>query len=332
MSRGSKLWSAAFAPIVLVASLLAPGVAGAQQGPPPPPVGTGGHAVVPVAQGIPSPAQIAFAHGRVFVSSPGDEQTGKGAGMYQIRRGHVSQIDKARYIGVVYTHGKLFGSSQNKVIAWSRWRHGAFTRREVIFRRPLKLLPFLETMAVGRDGRLYMGSSDAGDKAPFGTPLSGRVFAMRRDGSGLRELAKGLRQPFGIAFVQGSPWPYLGNESDESTPTPSDFLIHAVPGSDFGFPACQWVDAMAPVCAGKTAPTLLFPPHASPTGLVGRGRTIYAAFFGGTTKKGPELRALRVRGASKQIVRSAVPLIGVGLRGRQLYFGDVAGGIWRVKI
>ncbi len=316
---------------VLGGALLTPGVAGAQGGPPPAPTATGGHRVQLVARGITSPTQIAFGHGRIFVASPGDEQTGKGAGVYRIRRHRVHRIAKAPVIGLVFTHGKLFATSRNKVLAWSRWRHGRFTRRAVVFRRPPAQLPFLETMAVGHDGRLYMGSSDAGDAGPFGTPFSGRVFAMRRDGSGLEVLAKGLRQPFGIAFVRGSQSPYVGNESDESEPTPPDFIVHAVRGSDFGFPACQWVQAGAPACAGKTAPSLLFPPHASPTGMVGRGRTLYTAFFGGTTKAGAELRALRPNGHSRRIVQSPAPLIGVGLRYGRLYFGDVTGAVWRVK-
>ncbi len=332
MSVVSELRSAVCVPLVLALALLAPAAAGAQEGPPPPPVGTGGHAVSAVARGIQSPTQIAFAHGRIFVAAAGDEETGKGGGVFEIRRGRVARIIQGQFFGVVYTHGTLFGSSQNKVIAWGRWRRGAFTRRQVVFRRARKVLPFLETMAVGPGGRLYMGSGDAGDNGPFGTPLSGRVLSIRRDGSGLRVLAKGLRQPFGIAFVRGSPWPYLGNESDESTPTPPDFLVHAVPGSDFGFPGCQWLTPSAPACAGKTRPTLFFRAHASPTGLVGRGRTIYAAFFGGTTSDGPEIRALKVTGASKQVVRSSVPLIGVGLHGGRLYFGDVTGAIWRVRI
>lgn len=323
---------AACASAVLAGSLLAAGAASAQSGPPPPPVGTAGNHVSLVARGIVSPAQIAFARGRTLVGSPGDEETGKGGGIYRIQGHRVSRIDKTPVLGVVYTHDTLFGTSQNKVIAWSRWRNGAFTKRKVIFSRPINQLPFLETIAVGPDGRLYMGSSDAGDKGPLATPLSGRVFAMGRDGSGLQELAKGLRQPFGIAFVTGDASPYVGNESDESKPTPPDFLVHAQPGSDFGFPACQWLQASAPGCAGKTAPTALFAPHASPTGMVGRGDTIYTAFFGGTTKSGPEIRALKADGSSKRIVRSAAPLIGVGMHNGRLYFGDVTGAIWSVKV
>jgi hypothetical protein len=68
-------------------------------------------------------------------------------------------------------------------------------------------------------------------------------------------------------------------------------------------------------------------------GLAGRGSTIYAAFFGGTTKQGPEIRAYTAQGrVSKQLVRSAVPLIGVGLQGPWLYLGDVSGSIYRVGV
>ena len=82
--------------------------------------------------------------------------------------------------------------------------------------------------------------------------------------------------------------PYVANESDESTPTPGDFIVHAATGSDFGFPGgCQWVDPAAAACAGKTPPTLMLPPHSSPTGMVGRGPRLYVAFFGGTTKAAP---------------------------------------------
>lgn len=332
MSLGSLQRRGACAAGVLAAALLAPTVAGAQEGPPPKPAGTGGHPVSLVARGITSPTQIAFAHGRVLVASPGDEESGKGAGVYQIQGHRISRIAKTSVIGLVYDHGTLFGAGNNKITAWSGWRRGAFRRHKVIFRRPPKELPFLLTMAIGPDGRLYVGSSDAGDNGPLGTPLSGRILALRRDGSGLQEIAKGLRQPFGIAFVKGSSSPYVGNESDESEPTPPDFLVHAVPGSNFGFPSCQWVSASAPACLGKTPPALLFPPHASPTGLVGSRQTIYAAFFGGTTNAGPELRALRVGGESRQLVQSAAPLIGVGLHGSRLYFGDVTGAIWRVKV
>ncbi len=323
---------AAWGLIGAVGSLVVPLTATAAPGPPPP-KGTNGHKPLLVASGIPTPSQIAFGHSRIFVATPGDEQSGKGGGVYQIWRGKVSQIAKSPFIGLVYTHGTLFGSSQNKVIAWSGWRNGAFTKRKVIFKRPLARLPFLETMAVGHDGRLYMGSSDAGDKGPIGTPLSGRVFAMKRDGSGLEELARGLRQPFGIAFFAGDRYPYNGNESDESTPTPRDFFVHSVKGSDFGFTAgCQWVDPAAAACAGKTAPILFLPPHASPTGMVGKGHRIYVAFFGGTTKKGPEVRVYTPTGTSKRIVQSPVPLVGVGLSGRGLYFATVTGSIYRIKV
>jgi len=324
---------AAGASIAIVGAILVPAASSGAAGLPPAPVGTAGNKVSLVARGIPSPTQIAFAHGKVFVGSAGDEKTGKGGGIWQISNGKVSHVFTTPVFGVVYTHGALFASSGNKVLSWTGWKRGAFAVKKVVFQRPTKDLQYLETMAVGPDGRLYMGSSDAGDTGAIGTALSGRVLAINRDGSGLEQVAKGLRQPFGIAFLQGDPSPVVGNESDEGKSNPPDYLVHAVKGSDFGFPKCQWASPSAPVCAGKTPPTVTLRPHASPTGLIGRGSTIYAAFFGGTTKQGPEIRAYTAQGqVSKQLVRSALPLIGVGLDGLWLYFGDVSGAIYRVKV
>lgn len=316
---------------VAIAAMLVPAATSGAAGLPPAPVGTAGHTVQLVARGIPSPTQIAVVHGNVFVSAAGDEKTGKGGGLWAISHGKASQMDSTPYYGLVFTHGRLFASGNNQIVA-ADWTDGALAAPKVIFQRPRTKLPYIETMAVGPDGRLYMGSGDAGDTGAIGAALSGRVFAINRDGTGFEELAKGLRQPFGIAFVQGDPSPYLGNESGDGKANPPDFLVHAVKGSDFGFPKCEWASATAGGCAGKTKPTIIFPPHASPTGLVGRGSTIYAAFFGGTTKKGPELRALETDGTSTQLVKSAVPLIGVGLDGPWLYFGDVSGSIYRVKL
>lgn len=311
--------------VALVAA--APGLAAGQ----PAPVGASGHPVQLVARGIPSPTQIAVVHGHVFVSAAGDEKTGKGGGLWQIANGKPMQMDSTPYYGLVFTHGRLFASGNNRIVS-APWVAGSLGAPKVIFERPATDLPYLETMAAGPDGRLYLGTGDAGDSGAIGAKLSGRVIAINRDGSGLEQLAKGLRQPFGIAFLQGDPVPYLGVESGDGKTNPPDFLVHAVRGSDFGFPDCEWATDQTGACARKSKPAVMFPPHASPTGLVGRGSTIFAAFFGGTTKQGPELRALKADGSSTQIVRSPVPLIGVGLSGPWLYFGDVSGSIYRVRV
>jgi hypothetical protein len=324
-------WTVGWTALASIAAILVPAAASGAAGAPPEPVGTPGHKVVLVARGITSPTQIAVVHGHVFVAAAGDEKTGKGGGLWEISGGRPERLDPTPYYGLVFTHGALFTSGNNEIHS-APWVGDSLGQPKVIFERPRKALPYIETMAVGPDGRLYMGSGDAADKGAIGAALSGRVFSINRDGSGFRVLAKGLRQPFGIAFVEGDASPYLGNESGETTANPPDFLVHAVEGSDFGFPACEWAPSQAAACAGKTKPAMTFRAHASPTGLVGSGSTIYAAFFGGTTKRGPELRALKTDGTSTQIVRSALPLIGVGLSGAWLYFGDVGGSIYKVKV
>ena len=77
---------------------------------------------------------------------------------------------------------------------------------------------------------------------------------------------------------------------------------------------------------------MLLPPHSSPTGMVGRKDELYVAFFGGTTKAGPEIRAMRPGTSSRRLVSSALPLVGVGWSGGHLYFGDVGGSVYRVRV
>ncbi len=323
---------AACASLTIAGALMAPLAANAApKGGPPPPTAANGHKVKWVAQ-VTGATDIAFGHGRVFVGAIGDEKTQKGAGVYVVHGRHTTLLSRTPVIGLVYSAGALYGTSQNKVIAWSGWKKGKFTTRKVIFKRPIKDLPFLEKLAVGPDGRLYMGSSAAGEKGPLVTPYSGLVLSMKRDGSDLKTVARGLRQAFGIAFLQGDASPWLSNEGDDVPPTfPPDFIVHAVSGSDFGYPACKWITPADSACTGFATPSIFFPPHSTPTGLAARGHKLYIAYFGGTTKAGPEIRTWVPNGPTKQVVRSALPLVGLAIHCRWVYFTDVAGGVYRVR-
>lgn len=324
-------WSAGSA-LAITASLIAPVAASAAPGPPPPKA-TNGHKVSRVAQ-IEGATNVAFGRGKVFVGAIGNEKTFKGAGVYVLRRGKPVLLSPIPVIGLVYRAGTLYGTSQNRLIAWSHWKHGKFTKQKVIFKRSIKQLPFLENLAAGPDGRLYMGSSAAGEKGPLVTPYSGRVFSMKKDGSDLQTVAKGLRQAFGIAFLAGDPSPWLSNEGDDTKPFPPDFLVHAIAGSDFGYPACKWFTSTDTACTGFTTPSIFFPQHSSPTGVAARGHKLYIAYFGGTTKQGPEIRTWVPSSGgttTTQVVRSAVPLVGLAISGAWVYFTDVTGAVYRVK-
>jgi glucose/arabinose dehydrogenase len=330
MTRASG-WSAGTA-LAIAGSLIAPMAATAAPKPPPPKA-TNGHAISLVAH-LTGATDVAFGHGKVFVGAIGDEKTLKGAGVYVMRRGKPVLLSPTPVIGLVYNGVTLYGTSQNQLIAWSGWKNGKFTKMKVIFKRPAKQLPFLEKMAIGRDGRIYVGSSAAGDTAPIVTPYSGRIFSMKKDGSDLQTVATGLRQPYAIAFLKGDASPWLANEGDDVKPFPPDFIVHAVTGSAFGFPACKWFTPTDTACAGLTVPSIFFPAHATPTGLAARGNKLYIGFFGGTTPAGPEIRTWVPSSGTTtttQVVRSAIPLVGLAISGQWVYFTDVTGAVYRVR-
>lgn len=325
-------WSAGSV-LAITASLIVPVAASAAPPGPPPPTATNGHKISLVAH-ITGATDVAFGRGKVFVGAIGDEKTAKGAGVFVLRGGKPVLLSPVPVIGLLYKAGTLYGTSQNRLIAWSNWKNGKFTKQKVIFKRSPKQLPFLEKMAIGRDGRIYVGSSAAGDKGPLVTPYSGRLFSMKKDGSDLREVAKGLRQPYAIAFLKGDASPWVANEGDDNKPFPPDFIVHAAVGSDFGYPACKWFTPTDTACAGLTTPSIFFPVHATPTGLAARGNRLYIGFFGGTTKAGPEIRTWVPSSGgttTTQVVRSAVPLVGLAISGAWVYFTDVTGAVYRVK-
>ena len=69
-------------------------------------------------------------------------------------------------------------------------------------------LPFGEhqqdNVVLGRDGRLYLGSGSTCDVCVEKDPRSATILSLRPDGSDLRIVARGLRNPFGLAFQPGT--------------------------------------------------------------------------------------------------------------------------------
>ena len=324
-------WTGALASLTVAGVLAAPlAASAAPTGAPPPPTAANGHKVFPVTH-LTGATDFAFGRGKVFIGAIGDENTLKGAGVYVLRGSKTVQISPIPVIGLLYADGTLYGTSQNKLIAWSNWKNGKFTKMKVIFKRPLKQMPFLEKMALGHDGRIYFGSSAVGDKGPLTTSFSGRIFSMKKDGSDRKVVATGLRQAYAIAFLKGDASPWVSNEGDDVKPFPPDFIVHAVSGSAFGYPACKWFTTSDSACTGFTTPSIFFPVHATPTGLAARGHKLYIGFFGGTTKAGPEIRTWVPNGPTKQVVKSSLPLVGLAIHGAWVYLSDVSGAVYRVK-
>src|SRR6202012_6053471 len=124
------------------------------------------------------------------------------------------------------------------------------------------------------------------DHEPAPSKFAQSVVSMKADGSGVKIVASGIRQPFQLAFPNGAKNPYVTDLGQETKPAPPDMILIAKSGQGYRFPSCPLVSGKP--CKGAPAPFAKLPPHASPMGIGAIGSTLYVSLFGGTGK-GPEI-------------------------------------------
>ena len=163
-------------------------------------------------------------------------------------------------------------------------------------------------IAPGPNGRLYLGAGAEQDALAGGHVTSGTVVSFKGDGSDLRIEAKGLRGPFGLAFIPGTASLLVtdNGRDDLGVHRPPDELnlvrdvTRAAP--DFGFPDCY--DQGGRACAATAAPLALLPAHAGVGGVAvtrdwgGRGLTAFVAENGSIlpgVDAGREVRRIELR-------------------------------------
>jgi glucose/arabinose dehydrogenase len=241
----------------LAASLAVPAAAGAQA--PPPPTAANGATVHTLAQGLPTPTQFAFYKRAVFVSAYGDPEdpTVKG-GVYRIRKGKARRLRNAprTVAGIAWRKGtrKLYVSNNRRIVVLSRWNGHRFLRSRTIYRGPSGFDGF-SGLAFGPDRRLYAGVQldGATDTKADTSPFARSVVSMKPNGTDIKVVAKGLRQPWQLTFVQGIADPFVSVLADESTPTPPDWIVKAKPGQDYGYPTCTQLQKQ-PCSGSRTTP------------------------------------------------------------------------------
>jgi glucose/arabinose dehydrogenase len=142
----------------------------------------------------------------------------------------------------------------------------------------------VDSIARGPDGRLYVGVGSTEDNR--GRP--GRVLSFRPGGHAPRLEAKGLRNPYGLAFA-GRRLLVTDNARDDlGAFRPPDELDAFDPSgrvADFGFPGCYGQGGAA--CKGSRRPLARFPAHASADGLAVAGHHAYVAENGSSFAANP---------------------------------------------
>jgi glucose/arabinose dehydrogenase len=245
-----------------------------------------GFRVETFARGLTQPTAMAYGpDNRIYV-------TRAGGSLVAIRRGTRRPAVLVRGLrtplGLAWRGHDLFVSEQGRLERFTL-RGGRLTDRRVV----VKGIPYGEhqqdNVVLGRNGRLYWGSGSTCDACKERDARSAAVLSLRPDGSDLRVEARGLRNPYGLAFQPGTGRLYASvNGQDElGTPSdsePADMLVVVRRGAFYGWPRC-WPNArtlrLSGSCAGVTRPAAYLEPHSSADGLAFyTGRTFPSGYRG----------------------------------------------------
>ena len=280
MQRSLPTASAAAASAAAVAALLAVPASGTTQGISVPP----GYRVETFARGLSQPTAMAYGpDNRIYV-------TQNGGAIVRVQRGTRGPAVLVRGLRIplgLTWHGRtLFVSEQGRLERFTL-RAGRLVDRRVV----VKGLPFGEHQqdnVVYRSGRLYWGSGSTCDACREKDARSATLLSLKPDGSDLRVVARGLRNPYGLAFQPGTGrlFASVNGEDDldkPGDPEPADMAVWVRPGAFYGWPRC-WPDArtlrLAGSCSGVTRPAAYLEPHSSADGLAFWRGDLFVAEWG----------------------------------------------------
>jgi len=245
-----------------------------------------GYRVQMFAHGLSQPTAMAYGpDNRIYV-------TQNGGTLVAIRRGTSKPTVLVRGLriplGLAWRGHDLFVSEQGRLERLTL-HAGRLTNRRVI----VKGLPFGEhqqdNVVVAPGGkRLYWGSGSTCDACKERDARSATVLSLKPDGSDLRVVARGLRNPYGLAFQPGTGRLYASvNGQDElgttGDPEPAEMAVVIRPGAFYGWPRC-WPNArmlrMSGSCGGVARPAAYLEPHSSADGIAFWRGDLYVAEWG----------------------------------------------------
>jgi glucose/arabinose dehydrogenase len=243
-----------------------------------------GYRVQTFASGLSQPTAMAYGpDNRIYVTQNG----GTIVRIQRVTRRPVVLVRGLRIpLGLAWHGHSLFVSEQGRLERFTL-RAGRLVDRRVV----VKGLPFGEHQqdnVVYHAGRLYWGSGSTCDACRERDARSATVLSLRPDGSDLRIVARGLRNPYGLAFQPRTNRLYASvNGQDDrdrpGDPEPADTAVLIRRGASYGWPRC-WADArtlrLAGSCAGVTRPAAYLEPHSSADGLAFWRGDLFVAEWG----------------------------------------------------
>ncbi len=238
-----------------------------------------------------------FVGGReaLFVYEPDDK------GGYRPRRELFRFPPDAWVAGIEVRGDDLYVMTASALYLFSggRTKRDGLKPERLVWGLPLDLHVSFHSLAWGPEGDLYLNHGDpllgygdfnrpdhwghwtiftkGGDRVPY--TGNGGVFRVRPDGSHFRQVAGGLRGPFGLAFDRR--WELFTNDNDhESRPdlyTPAR-LLHVTPHIDFAWPR-GWIASKLPDRRDLVEAMHAVPGRGVPVGIVYYGEPLFPAEY-----------------------------------------------------
>ena len=270
----------------LVLCLVVTGAAGAAPALKVPP----GYRAEVFARGLDRPTAMAFGPGgSLYVTQEGGEV------VRLDRRGRRPKVILRGFrtpLGLTWHHGALVVSAQGTL-----WRVRGGQRAPIVSR-----LPFgrhQQDNVVSHRGRLYFGSGSTCDVCRERSRLSAAVLSVGLNGRGLRVVARGMRNPYGLAVDPATGRLYASvNERDElGDREPAETIVAIARGRNFGWPRC-WPSyrrkRLVGRCAGITRPVAYLEPHSAPAGMAFWRGALYVTEWGEYLKRTHGRKLVRV--------------------------------------
>ena len=185
-------------------------------------------------------------------------------------------------LGLLWSGSTLFVSGQGSVQRLTVSGRRVVSRKTIVSR-----LPFgrhqQDTVVRGPDGRLYLGSGTTCDVCREKDRRSGAILSFKPDGSGLRIVATGLRNPFGLIFDGDTLYVSDNARDDLGKNEPAETIVRIKTGADYGWPRCwaSWQHRrLEGSCRGVTPPVAYLEPHSSADSLALWAGTMIVAEWG----------------------------------------------------
>jgi glucose/arabinose dehydrogenase len=232
------------------------------------------------ASGLQRPTALAFGpDGLLYATQEQGEIVAVGRGSSKPRvlaRGFETPL------GLAWVGSTLYVSAQGYVS-----RLNVRGRRVVSRRKIVRGLPFgrhqQDTVVLGPDGRLYLGSGTTCDVCKEKDRRSGAILSFRPDGTDLRVVARGLRNPFGLVFDGETLYVSDNARDDLGDDEPAETIVRIKQGAHYGWPGCwaSWrLRKLQGSCRGVTPPVAYLEPHSSANTLALWAGTLVVAEWG----------------------------------------------------